>query len=890
MSFIKECLALAASINDLGHPFGLLRSISLLRSLEDVDTWGRSGLGEGESFEFVQTDVLGGEGCAAFSARRSGDRWPYVELHLDKTEVSNWTLHDILCFEVHNPEEEAIALDVLATNRWARGGCFEWPQDERAPAWDSCCRIFIPPGRSTMRIPVDEAARTPEEVRIFRFMLETPHKDLMIYLADVRLECIRPSLLVSVAREKFEGLSRSFAERDSTFLPALATDLSTLEEEILRLERLAGAIGDSVDDRQDLITLRHAITLWHRHFCEVEERLPIASFNSKFREKTWGYGITHSLDKVFRTGVPFQGTLGGGVELALAKNETGSSQVVFRARESITGVRVSASNLVSEKGDEIPRDRITCHPVGYVNTNPSYYKVDRSGWWPDPICTYLDSFALDAEVWQPVWVDISVPAGQTGGVYSGEIVASAPGTEDLRVPVRLRVLDFAIPVERNFENAFHLHQYDETLAAAPEGQAPCAVLDGHFNGPYRRDAKEWDKYTAYCRDEIAFEDLGNGEARRIAEVMLQTVDLMLEHRVNPDFFYHSYLPRIDLIRRLAKAGVSKVTILNYGDQIHKPGFLDPETGLMNPEMKSLLLERLDRRMKLLKEHGLDHMARVYGFDEAPEKFHAALSDITRLIKRRYPGIEIATTAYDSAYGVDGGCDSVDVWCPLVPRFETNARNVSRARGAGKRLWWYVCLHPRRPFPNFFIEYSAAEARLLMGIMPHKFQADGFLYYCVNMWGRTVPTTDDSGVRTLKSTAEHRRMKDGPLTNFNGASFLCYNGDGLLIYPGEKGTIPTLRLKSIRDGLYDYEYIRLLKQLMDQVGRKELTAPAGWFEQSQALLDYEPGLVDDLRHFDRTGSHVLDFRNRIANALQVIHSAARSEGDEHDERKYKGNQT
>ena len=132
MSFIKECLALAASINDLGHPFGLLRSISLLRSLEDVDTWGRSGLGEGESFEFVQTDVLGGEGCAAFSARRSGDKWPYVELHLDKPEVSNWALHDILCFEVHNPEGEAIALDVLATNRWARGGCFEWPQDERA--------------------------------------------------------------------------------------------------------------------------------------------------------------------------------------------------------------------------------------------------------------------------------------------------------------------------------------------------------------------------------------------------------------------------------------------------------------------------------------------------------------------------------------------------------------------------------------------------------------------------------------------------------------------------------------------------------------------------------------------------------------------------------------
>jgi hypothetical protein len=872
---IHDCLERAASGNDEVSAALSPEIIASLRSREEIAKWNHAGLGEGESFDFQDTDLLGGEGCAAFTARKSGERWPYVELLLDKPESFNWSLHDVLSFEVHNPGEDAIALDVLATNRWARGGCFEWPQDERAPAWDSSCRIFIPPGRTTMRVPVDEAARTPEEVRIFRFMLETPQKDLVIYLADVRLESIRPSLLVSVAKEKLECLSRSIEDRDSASLQALATDCSSLQQELLHLDRLAGAIGDSPDCRRDLLPFRHALTLWHRHLCEVEERLPIASFNFKFRERKWGYGITHSLDKVFRTGVPFQGTLGGVVELALAKNETGSSQVVLRSRESITGVTVSASNLVSESGEEIPRARITCHPVGYVNTNPSYYKVDRSGWWPDPICTYLDSFALDAEVWQPVWVDISIPAGQKGGVYSGEIVVSAAGLEDLRVPVRLRVLDFAIPVERHFENAFHFHQFDETLAAAQEGDAPSPFLNGPFNGPYRRDAKEWDKYTAYCRDEIGFGELGNGEARRNAEIMLQTVDMMLEHRINPDFFYHSYLPRIDLIKKLAKEGVSKVTVLNYGDQIHKPGFLDPETGLMNPETKSLLLDRLERRMTLLKEHGLDHMARVYGFDEAPEKFHAALSDITALMKERHPGIEIATTAYDSSYGLDGGCDSVDVWCPLVPRFETNAGNVSRARGAGKRLWWYVCLHPRRPFPNFLIEYSAAEARLLMGIMPHKFQADGFLYYCVNMWGRTVPTTDDSGVRTLKYTAEHRRMNDGPLTSFNGASFLCYNGDGLLIYPGEKGTIPTIRLKSIRDGLYDYEYIRMLKQLMDQVGRNEFTAPAGWLEQAQALLDHDPELVDDLRHFDRSGRHVLDFRSRIASALQAIHSGENS---------------
>jgi hypothetical protein len=68
---------------------------------------------------------------------------------------------------------------------------------------------------------------------------------------------------------------------------------------------------------------------------------------------------------------------------------------------------------------------------------------------------------------------------------------------------------------------------------------------------------------------------------------------------------------------------------------------------------------------------------------------------------------------------------------------------------------------------------------------------------------------------------------------------------------------------------------MLKQFMDQVGRYELTAPAGWLEEAQALLNYDPELVDDLRHFDRRGSHVLDFRSRIASALQAIHSGENS---------------
>ena len=49
-----------------------------------------------------------------------------------------------------------------------------------------------------------------------------------------------------------------------------------------------------------------------------------------------------------------------------------------------------------------------------------------------------------------------------------------------------------------------------------------------------------------------------------------------------------------------------------------------------------------------------------------------------------------------------------------------------------------------------------------------------------------------------------------------APFGHFPGDGMFVYPGEKvgvnGVIPSIRLKALRKGVEDYEYIRILKDL------------------------------------------------------------------------------
>jgi hypothetical protein len=50
----------------------------------------------------------------------------------------------------------------------------------------------------------------------------------------------------------------------------------------------------------------------------------------------------------------------------------------------------------------------------------------------------------------------------------------------------------------------------------------------------------------------------------------------------------------------------------------------------------------------------------------------------------------------------------------------------------------------------------------------------------------------------------------------GKQGIIFNGEGSLVYParpvGYDGVVPTIRLKALRDGIEDYEYLALLERL------------------------------------------------------------------------------
>ena len=118
------------------------------------------------------------------------------------------------------------------------------------------------------------------------------------------------------------------------------------------------------------------------------------------------------------------------MRVELAANESEGVQLVLRypavaATYPLRDVRVAVSDLDGPDGNRIESGQVEVLPVGYVNTRPPPYDVEHQGWWPDPLLDFLDGFELDANVWQPVWLDVRTVTGQAPGLYTGTITVTA---------------------------------------------------------------------------------------------------------------------------------------------------------------------------------------------------------------------------------------------------------------------------------------------------------------------------------------------------------------------------------------------------------------------------------------------------------------------------------
>jgi hypothetical protein len=533
---------------------------------------------------------------------------------------------------------------------------------------------------------------------------------------------------------------------------------------------------------------------------------------------------TDALEKV-RPFDPPPEELTNSIQITAARNEFEPFQIVLRSdSRDIEGVDFQVSDLKGPGGAVLSKDKIAIYFERFVNLPQPSNIEGKAGEWPDALIPRVDRyygerrnafpFNLARGRNQPVWFEVYVPPSSAPGAYKGAIAVSIHDKQTLSVPITLQIWKFVLPSTSSLRNSF--------------GFNGTTALRQHLG--------------AYTNDEDLY---------RFTFIYRKAA---LEHRLtlhggamNPPRI-HSFGDRPDIDWKNYDAEVGPFL---DGTAIHpneplagaKATTVDlPRNETLQTDQQKIVYWRAVANH--FRQKGWFSRLFNYLWDEPKQVDSAELLRRGRLVHSADPEIKNAVTASLHRDWVD----VVDIWIPLVNCFASRQgfRDFcvpSVPRSEYTNVWWYQscashgCNIVGGPYftgwPNYMIDTSPVANRIFPWLA-WKYGIQGELYYSINeAYARSTDAWDN-------------------LYLFGG------NGDGTLLYPGRtrmiggKTDIPieSIRLKLIREGLEDYEYLVLLSK----------------HDGDAAVSDLVGRIVTNAYSYDRHPDRLYALRRQIAERI------------------------
>jgi hypothetical protein len=289
-------------------------------------------------------------------------------------------------------------------------------------------------------------------------------------------------------------------------------------------------------------------------------------------------------------------------------------------------------------------------------------------------------------------------------------------------------------------------------------------------------------------------------------------ELLLEHRVMPE----SVNPE-DAAELMERYGLNTTGLRFWSHFSKRDCTMDPPP---TPDTLRAALrtypEGLD--IHLYSADEIDVCPRVF---ETVRRWGAALHAANPRLRN------LVTVAPQQPLFSDGGASGrsgVDIW-PLLPKlWDRDAEGIAQARKNGTEIWAYTALVQDGYSPKWEIDFAPINYRIFPGFLAQSMDLAGILYWRVELW------------------------TDHPFEDLRGYSIErhFYPGEGMLVYPAPAGrgeAIPSMRLKWIRQGVQDYEYVAILKRL----GREQWA-----MKRTRRIADnwqrwtHDPVLLDEVR--------------------------------------------
>lgn len=498
---------------------------------------------------------------------------------------------------------------------------------------------------------------------------------------------------------------------------------------------------------------------------------------------TLSFGVVSPDLKVRPADAP---TLAPSATLRAARNEFESFQVVLRSEGGDTADVSLAlgAPLTGPNGAALAIENVTLYRQAYYAVGKPSNSEGAAGLWPDPLIPARDTYfgeerkafplTVPAGESRAVWVDVLVPQGATPGLYQGSIVVRVGGQVQGTIPLSLRVGSFELPSTATLKSAFGMGWAD-----------PCVAHTGNVNCD-----KSWNEPKAN-------------------ELRVLYLRAALDHRFtisDTDYqppFGSSAAPFAEhVLPLLAGSGPTRL-----------PGARLTAVRLDGGD------DDLAKWIDYAKQHDFFDRLLYYPVDEPSDQ--DAWQQFSAHAKKLHtvdPSARILITGTIQDAKKYGVVDDVDLFIPVVNYLhdapdgnyvgdQTAAYEAWRKASPGRELWAYQsCMSHGcgdcgtttdaayfTGWPQRVVDSSAVQDRSFPWIA-FQLGLQGELYF----------------------TTTHQLAS---AWDPDGQCAFAGSGDGTLFYPGKTsqigGThdipIESLRMKLIREGMEDFEYLTLAAQ-------------------------------------------------------------------------------
>jgi hypothetical protein len=181
-------------------------------------------------------------------------------------------------------------------------------------------------------------------------------------------------------------------------------------------------------------------------------------------------------------------------------------------------------------------------------------------------------------------------------------------------------------------------------------------------------------------------------------------------------------------------------------------------------------------------------------------------------------------------GTGTGRSAVDIWTVLPRQYDESNSEIQKVLAKGDSIWLYNVLVQDDYSPKLESNFSPLDFRLSMGFISQSLRITGFQQWQVDQWSQDP---------------------------WNQVALTGGVPDGGLVYPGGPvglvGYAPSMRLKWIRDGTDDYEYVQILKGM----------------GQGDWALQQAMSVGQDWRNWTRDYTQVDAVRIALGNAIDAL---------------------